>query len=148
MPRSFTTVHANVTVLGREDPSLLIEHNRSITFGSAVRKKPNCFTLLHQMQILNRLNSQHTEEVSCSRFKHFVQCFSGNYLKYKFPNRKLVASRWCQSFRCGDVLQTWLKPTKLERLKVEQLWLFWIRCRHQLWQSSPTWLRSFCPCFS
>ena len=63
--RTFSTVHANVTVLSKEDGSLLIEQNRSITLGRTVRQKPNCFNLLHQMQVLKRLKSPITEEVAC-----------------------------------------------------------------------------------
>lgn len=62
--RSFQTVHANVSVFDRRCPSILVETNRSITFGSAVRRKPNCFQLVHQMRVLRQLHGESQEEVA------------------------------------------------------------------------------------
>lgn len=49
-PRSVSALHCNVVKEG--DPRELVAANRAITFGSAVRRKPNAFTLVHQMKMV------------------------------------------------------------------------------------------------
>ncbi|CAK9078328.1 Uncharacterized protein SCF082_LOCUS37472, partial [Durusdinium trenchii] len=47
---SVSALHCNVVKEG--DPRELVAANRAITFGSAVRRKPNAFTLVHQMKMV------------------------------------------------------------------------------------------------
>ncbi|CAE7233926.1 unnamed protein product, partial [Symbiodinium pilosum] len=51
---SFATIHATVNVVGLDDAALMVLNN-SITLGSSVRRKPNCFNLVHQLALAKRM---------------------------------------------------------------------------------------------
>lgn len=80
--RTFSTVHCNVTVARSDDATLLVETNRQITFGAVVRRRPNAFTLVHQMRFMKRANLLDSTEqaggivcVGCRRSSCVSCCF-------------------------------------------------------------------------
>lgn len=60
---SFATIHAFLCASadGSSDAHFLIEQNRSITFQSALRRRPNAFNLLHQQLLLKKMGVDDSE---------------------------------------------------------------------------------------
>ena len=58
--RSFATIQANV--IGADDPAALIHESRAITMSTTVRRRPNCFNLLFQMRLLEKMGNETFEK--------------------------------------------------------------------------------------
>lgn len=53
--RSLGAVHCNVILIDDDEAAGdFVIQNRSVTFASALRRKPNAFNLLHQMKLMAR----------------------------------------------------------------------------------------------
>ncbi|CAL1148298.1 unnamed protein product [Cladocopium goreaui] len=73
---SFKVVYATAV---RSDSSYIVSTNRGVALGSLVRRRPNCFNLLHQLQFLERSGMSQDMTVKSLEAHESVSAFAQAY---------------------------------------------------------------------